>query len=148
MPAVWARRPDARVTIVGKDPSREVQSLSADPRVRVTGTVDHLPPYLQRAAIAVAPIAYGAGIQNKVLEAMACGTPVVASAQAIRALEARPGDDLLAAETSAEFSQAILRLLEDAGERQRLGQAGRRYVETYHRWSTAAGQLEKLYCSR
>ena len=147
MPLVWSRRPDARLTVVGKDPVREVQALGEHPKITITGTVEHLPPYLQRASVAAAPIAYGAGIQNKVLEAMACGTPVVASPQAVAALSARAGKELLVASRPDEMAEAILRLLEDPAYRRQIGDAGRRYVEREHHWDHAAARLEAIYAS-
>jgi polysaccharide biosynthesis protein PslH len=145
MPLVWTHCPETRVMIVGKDPTREVQELSSHPQVTVTGTVAHLPPYLQRAAIAVAPIAYGAGIQNKVLEAMACGAPVVASSQAVSAIQAEPGREVLVADDAHGFAQALVGLLEDPGRRAALGQAGRSYVEKHHHWDVVARQLDSIY---
>jgi glycosyltransferase involved in cell wall biosynthesis len=144
MPLVWERHLECQVWIVGKDPRREVLALQG-PKVTVTGTVPHLPPYLQRATLAVAPVAYGAGIQNKVLEAMACTTPVVASSQAVSALQVEPGRDLFVAEEPGEFAEAIVRLLEDANLRRQLGQAGRNYVEVNHNWARVAERLEGLY---
>ena len=82
---------------MGKDPPAEVRALGQQPGLTVTGTVPDLRPYLQRATVALAPVAYGVGIQNKVLEAMACGTPVVASPQAVSALEAVDGRDVVVA---------------------------------------------------
>ncbi|PWH19831.1 MAG: glycosyl transferase family 1, partial [Ardenticatenia bacterium] len=89
MPRVWARRPGVRVQVVGAWPPRSVRRLAErfPGRVEVTGWVPDLRPYLQRARLAVAPLRYGAGIQNKVLEALACGTPVVATPQACSALQ-------------------------------------------------------------
>ncbi|HEX9018480.1 MAG TPA: glycosyltransferase, partial [Anaerolineaceae bacterium] len=72
MPIVWSRKPDVEVKIVGKDPPAAILELASNPRVVVTGTVPDIRPYLRQATIAAAPLAYGAGIQNKVLEAMAC----------------------------------------------------------------------------
>jgi glycosyltransferase involved in cell wall biosynthesis len=69
MPHVWAKKSDVKLWIVGKDPAREIQALSQHPNVTVTGTVADIRPHLQRATAAVAPVTYGAGIQNKVLEA-------------------------------------------------------------------------------
>jgi glycosyltransferase involved in cell wall biosynthesis len=145
MPAVWAARPDVRVVIVGKDPDMEVQALGEHPGVTVTGTVVDIRPYLQCAAIAAAPIKYGTGIQNKVLEAMASAAPVVAAPQAVSALDAVPGRDLLIAGEPALFAENLLRLLDDPGERERLGSAGRKYVEENHDWRVIAGRLEAIY---
>lgn len=145
MPQVWARRPETHVYVVGKDPSREVLALGSQPNITVTGTVPDLPPYLQKATLAVAPIAYGAGIQNKVLEAMGCATPVVASPQAVSALQAVPGRDLLVAGDPPAFAAAILSLLDDPEFRQQVGQAGRCYVETHHDWNTVTANLSQVY---
>jgi len=145
MPIVWAGRPGVKVRIVGKDPPPQVQALAANPNVEVTGTVPDIRPYLQTGTVAVAPVAYGAGIQNKVLEAMACGTPVVASRQAAAALSAEPGRDLLTAENPQEFANALLGLLTDAARCEQIGRAGRQYVERCHNWSDIAARLETIY---
>lgn len=145
MPRVWSERQDVNVVIVGKDPPKEIQDLAQNPRVRVTGTVADLRPYLKAATLAVAPLAYGVGIQNKVLEAMACATPVVATPQAISALSVQPGVEALVAQEPADFAGAILKLFADPQLRARVGLAGRRYVETHHDWAVIGGQLEQVY---
>jgi glycosyltransferase involved in cell wall biosynthesis len=145
MPHVWAHRSDARLIIAGKDPPRELLAQTAAPRITVTGTVPDLRPYLARATVAVSPIRYGAGIQNKLLEAMAMATPVVSTPQATAALQVRPGRDLLVADTPQACAEAVLTLLADEGLCWRVSQAGRRYVETHHDWNMAAGKLEAVY---
>jgi glycosyltransferase involved in cell wall biosynthesis len=145
MPKVWQRLPDVQVWVVGKDPPQEVQALAANPRVLVTGTVDDIRPYLHRATIAAAPIRYGAGIQNKVLEAMACSTPVIASSQAFSALNVKPEVEIIAADQAEEFAYQVLGLLADKPRQLRLGQAGRSFVEREHSWGAVAGQLERFY---
>jgi sugar transferase (PEP-CTERM/EpsH1 system associated) len=145
LPLVWARRPEARLVVVGKDPPTEVQALAADPRITVAGEVPDLRPHLQQATLAVAPIIYGVGIQNKVLEAMACATPVVCTPQAVSALQVQVGRDVLTAQESSAFAEAVLGLLEDADRRQSIGQAGRRYVEVQHQWPVIAEKLENVY---
>lgn len=147
MPHIWARRPDVRVVIAGSAPTREVRALAADPRIAVTGYVDDLRPYLAQATVAISPLRYAVGIQNKVLEAMAMGIPVVTARQVARALQAQEGVDLLFAQESPEYAQTILTLLEDAALRARLGQAGRQYVERYHDWNSAAAHLEEIYAA-
>jgi glycosyltransferase involved in cell wall biosynthesis len=111
----------------------------------VTGTVQDISAFLQKSTVAVAPIQYGAGIQNKVLEAMATGTPVVATQQGIAALSVQPERDLLVADQPAEFADKVLYLLDHPEERQRLGQAGREFVEANYRWDHIATQLEDIY---
>lgn len=145
MPLVWAKRPEVRLLIVGKDPTRQILAYAADPRITVTGMVEHLPPYLRRAAIAVAPLTYGAGIQNKILEAMACETPVITTSQAAAPLQALPDRDFVVADSPALFAESILSLLNDPRRRQLMGRAGRTYVETFHSWDTIAHRLEEIY---
>lgn len=145
MPAVWKVYPEVTLTIAGKDPPRAVRRLERDPRIRVTGSVPDLRPILSRAAVVACPLRYGAGIQNKVLEAMALGRPVVASAQAAVALSAVSGCDLLVGRDPGEFAGHVIRLLGDPGLRQKVGQAGRRYVEVHHDWGDIAGRLERVY---
>ncbi len=145
MPHVWAVRSDARLTIAGKDPPKELLAQTADPRIMVTGTVPDLRPYLARATVAVSPIRYGAGIQNKLLESMAMATPVVSTPQATAALQVRPGRDLLVADTPQACAEAVITLLADEGLCRQVGQAGRCYVETHHDWSRIAERLEAVY---
>lgn len=152
MPRVWAQRPDVQVQLVGKDPPAALRNLvhlhagtDGASRVVVTGTVPDLRSYLQRADLAVAPVPYGAGIQNKVLEAMACGAPVVASVQAASGLRSQGRESVRVADGRADFAQAILELLADAACRQQLGRAGRRYVEQWHSWDAVGAALEAVY---
>lgn len=145
MPLVWRQRPDARVIIAGANPGPRLRAWGRDSRVEITGYVPELRAYLQRATLAVAPLTYGVGIQNKVLEALACATPVVATRQATVALQARAGVELLAAGSVSAFTEAIVTLLEDANLRARLGQAGRAYIERHHTWNASAVMLELAY---
>jgi sugar transferase (PEP-CTERM/EpsH1 system associated) len=145
MPHVWSHLPDARLIIAGKDPTSELLALAADPRITVTGTVPDLRPYLAQATVAVSPIRYGVGIQNKVLEAMAMATPVVTTSQTITALQAQPGRDLLVADIPQAIAETVVALLTNDALRLRIGQAGRRYVETHHDWNAVAEKLEAVY---
>ena len=150
MPLVWQQRPDVNVQIVGKDPPPLVRTLATSPTharggVEVTGTVPAVAPYLRQATIAVAPVIYSAGIQNKVLEAMACAIPVVASPQAVAGIGAPPGKVFYQAATPQHFADQILTLLGDRQRCQQLGAAGRRYVEQHHAWPMIAAQLEQIY---
>lgn len=145
LPLIWQQRPDARLTIVGKNPPRAIQALAHDRRVTVTGTVAEMRPFLQHATLAVAPLTYGAGIQNKVLEAMSCATPVVATAQAVAALNAESGRNMLLAADPPTFANAVVTLLDDPAQRKTIGDGGRTYVEQHHSWATIAGRLETIY---
>jgi sugar transferase (PEP-CTERM/EpsH1 system associated) len=145
MPLVWEKLPGVRLNIVGKDPSPQVIALGRHPLITVTGTVADIRPYLQRATAAVVPLVYGAGVQNKVLEAMACGTPVVATPGAVAALNLTPGENILIGKSAQEFADQVVRLIEDAACRRRIGNAGRIYVEQHHNWSSIVARLEEIY---
>ena len=145
MPLIWRQQPEATLTIVGSKPPKAVQRLATDPRVEVTGYVEHIHPYVGRAEVMLSPMVYSVGIQNKVLEAMALGTPVVVASQVAAALGARPGRDLLVAETAQEFADATLRLMDNAELRATLSQCGRNYVEQQHDWRVVTDRLVAVY---
>lgn len=145
MPKVWDQRPDTKLVVVGKDPSREIRQLAQQPQITVTGTVDDIRPYLQRAAISVSPITYGAGIQNKVLEAMACATPTIASPTAVSALNAIDGRDILVASNPGDFANNILDLIQNPALGANIGANGRHFVETHHDWDKLTARLERIY---
>ena len=145
MPLIWTDRPNTKLMIVGKDPPRNMVNLSKHPAITVTGTVKDIRPYLQRATIALAPLTYGAGIQNKVLEAMACCTPVVATPLAVSALNLHHGQEILVSQEPESYAKSVINLLENPDYRYKVGQAGRKYVEEHHHWGVIAGQLEGIY---
>ncbi len=145
MPLIWQQQPEATLTIVGSNPPAAIRRLASDPRVEVTGYVDDIRPYLARAEVMLSPMVYSVGIQNKVLEAMALGTPVVVAAQAAAALTARPGQELLVAESPKGFAEATLRLIENDELRAELSQKGRSYVEQQHNWRVVTDRLVDVY---
>ena len=146
MPRVWARRPDARVVLAGAEPSREVRALARrDARVEVTGFVEDLGAVLSRATVAVAPLVYGAGIQNKILEAMATETPVVASELAARSIGVAAGRELLVGRSAVDMAEGLVSMLEDPERAKAMGAAGRAYVERHHSWEAAAQAFETVY---
>ena len=145
MPRIWAKRPNIRLVIVGKDPTADVRVLNTDTRITVTGTVDDIRPYLWKATVAVVPLVYGAGIQNKILEAMACETPVVTTSKTLSSLGVTPGNEVLVADGADEFSNAVVRLLDDNRQQLEVGTAGSKYVHNHHSWTVIAKQLVTFY---
>jgi polysaccharide biosynthesis protein PslH len=145
MPRIWKVRPAARLYIVGKDPASAIKKMTQNPLITVTGTVDDIRPFLWRATVSVVPLLYGAGIQNKILEAMATGTPVVTTCQALSALQAQPGKDLFVSDDPDGFSQAVLQLIANRDLQQKTGDAGVIYVRTFHSWDSIASQLVNIY---
>ncbi len=147
MPLIWTQRPAVTLRIVGKDPAKNITDLEKQfpGRIKVTGTVADIRPFLQEAAVSVVPILYGAGVQNKVLEAMACGTPVVATPIAAAALDTEDGKNIHIAANPATFARKVLTLFDSELQRSEMGKAGYDYVIAHHRWENLIAQLEKIY---
>jgi sugar transferase (PEP-CTERM/EpsH1 system associated) len=147
LPLVKAANPEVRLRIVGSRPPARVLELARDPSIEVTGHVADIRESVSSATLAVCPVTVKVGIQNKILEAMAMGVPVVATRQGARGLAAEAGQDLLVGDSAVELAHHIRRLLGDSTLRAELGRLGRKYVERHHRWSAAASQLEEIYAS-
>ncbi len=142
LPLLRPSWPGVRFWIVGANPAAEVTELAKLPGVRVTGRVADTRPYLAQAAVVVAPLRIARGIQNKVLEAMAMGRPVVASPQAYEGIHATAGRDLLVADGAGETAGRIAEVLQ--GRHPGLGAAAREAVERGHAWAATLAGLEAL----
>jgi glycosyltransferase involved in cell wall biosynthesis len=145
MPLIWERQPLATLTLAGGDPPSAIKRLAQDPRIEVTGFVADLRPYISRAEVMLCPMLYGTGIQNKVLEAMALGTPIVASPLAVAALNIRAGHHVLVASSPCEFAEAVERLFGDEPLRAALAQHAREYIQRNHNWQSVTDQLVGIY---
>ncbi len=146
LPLLRAAEPTLGFVVVGANPTPAVQGLAALPGVQVTGRVADVRPYVAHAALAAAPLRIARGIQNKVLEAMAMGRPVVASPQAFEGVVATPGRDLLVADGAGAMAAVITAVLR--GEHPGLGAAARAAMERSYAWDAALGQLDVLLDSR
>ena len=134
LPHLLERWPNLRLHIVGRSPTAMVQELAGE-RVVVTGTVPDVRPYLRHACVVVAPLRIARGIQNKVLEAMAMGLPVVVAKGCGEAVDAVPERDFLLAEGIEDHVRQIMALLESPGRRASMGEAARRQVVLRYSWS-------------
>ncbi|HZM35058.1 MAG TPA: TIGR03087 family PEP-CTERM/XrtA system glycosyltransferase [Burkholderiales bacterium] len=144
LPRVQERRPGTRLVIVGADPSPAVKKLGERPGVSVTGSVPDVRPYVRRSAAMVAPLNIARGTQNKILEAMAMGVPVITSPAGAGGVDAASGEHLLVAGSQEEQAQAILRILGDRDERRRLAIAGRARVLSHHAWPSSMRRLDAI----
>ena len=144
-PLVRAERPQARFILVGRDPAASLQALDGKDGVTVTGTVEEPADWIARAAVCVAPIRAAAGLQNKLLEAMAMAKAVVATPVANEGIKAPDGEAVLLAEEPAQFAQAVLALLADPGRRRELGAAARAFVEAKWTWEGPFLELEAAF---
>ena len=143
-PLLKDKRPAMKLLIVGADPSPEMRALGELPGVTVTGSVPDVRPYIRSSALMVAPLAIARGTQNKILEAMAMGVPVVTSSVAAGGVDAVAGEHLLVADTPEEIATAILRIVGNPGERERLADAGRARVLSHHDWAGSMRRLDAI----
>ena len=145
---VWPRirlhRPRAKLLIVGADPSPAVRKLGEIPGLTVTGSVPDVRPYVRRSAAMVAPLNIARGTQNKILEAMAMGVPVVTTPIAAGGVDALPHDHFLVARNHEEQANAVVALMENVAERRRLSLASRARVLSHHSWATAMRRLDSI----
>jgi len=144
LPLLRQRRPGIKLLIVGADPSAKVRRLAEIPGVTVTGSVADVRPYVHRAALMVAPLNIARGTQNKILEAMAMGVPVVASRIAAGGVDALDGEHLLTADNPQQFGEAVEQILRDSGERARLAAAGRERMLSNHSWKHSLRRLDGI----
>jgi sugar transferase (PEP-CTERM/EpsH1 system associated) len=143
-PLVRRQKPDAVFAIVGKNPVPAIRQLATQPGIRLVGEVPDVRPYIAESRFSVAPLLVARGIQNKVLEAMAMATPVVASPQALEGLLAQPPRDLLVARGASEWLTAIDQLFAPSSAAADIGQAARRFTERTHRWDTTLAVASSL----
>ena len=144
LPLIRQTQPDIHLQLVGANPVPGVQTLQSQ-SIEVTGFVDSITDYLNRATIALAPVVYGSGMQIKVLEAFQTATPLIVTSVALRGLDVRHEEHVLIADTPADFAAAVLRLLADPALRARLGAAGRQYVERNHDLQITTARLVEIY---
>ncbi len=135
---------DVRLNIVGRRPNRTVLMLSELAGVDVIGEVPDVRPYLHAADIAISPLKLARGIQNKVLEAMATGLPVVLTSQSAEGIDAEPGTHLIIADSVDEWIQAISRLNNEASYRQSVATAARQLVVDQYSWPARLRKLTDL----
>jgi sugar transferase (PEP-CTERM/EpsH1 system associated) len=144
LPRVRQAVPEARLTIVGSHPTPEILALGERPGIEVTGFVDDPRDYLRRAQVSVAPLRIARGIQNKVLEAMAMGLPVVGTTSATQGVGAEPGSDYLVADDVEGQVAAICGLLRDPEGTRELGTRARRFVEQRYDWEACLQPLDDI----
>jgi glycosyltransferase involved in cell wall biosynthesis len=141
LPLIRKEIPEIQFYIVGSNPTKEVLSLSSNNGVTVTGYVPDTREYLRKATVAVVPLRIARGIQNKILEAMAMGIPVVATPQAFEGIEAKPDRDLILGEDEGKIAESVVKLIKEVSLRKCLSGSGRAVMEKNYWWTK---NLEKL----
>ena len=144
LPLIREQIPDLTFYIVGAEPSAAIRALANLPGIIVTGAVADVRPYIINTAAMVAPLNIARGTQNKILEAMAMGVPVVCSNQAAGGIDAIADQHFLIAKSPAEYVTALVKLMRNPGYRQQLAEAGRQRMLTHHQWHLSMQQLDSI----
>lgn len=141
-PLLKSLRPNLKLLIVGAEPPPAMLSLGNLPGVTVTGSVPDVRPYIRQSALMVAPLNIARGTQNKILEAMAMGVPVVTSSIAAGGVDAIAEEHFLVADTPQTCMQAILKIMDSPTERSRLAIAGRQRMLSHHAWPSSMARMD------
>jgi len=144
LPIIRQKRPDVRLKIVGADPSAEILQLGKLPGVTVTGTVPDVRPHVRQSALMVATLAIARGTQNKILESMAMGVPVVTTSLASEGVDAIAGEHLLVADSNESCADILLKLMSDPDLRFRYADAGRQRILSHHKWENSMKRLDSI----
>jgi len=143
-PAVRAQIPEAALVIQGRDPSPKILDLDGRDGIRVTGTVPDVGVIIRSAGVCVNPMLAAGGMQNKLIEYMACGKAVVATSVANEGIRA-PNGTLIIADAANDFADAVIGLLKDRAAAALLGAAARRYVLSEWTWEKHFLDLEEAF---
>jgi hypothetical protein len=143
-PLIRQARPDATWTIVGANPPASVWRLADDAAgVTVTGSVPDTRAYIAQAQVAIAPLLVGGGTRLKILEALAMGKAMVSTSLGAEGLHLTPNEHLLIADEPSALAFAVVRALDDADLRARLGTAGREMVVGHYSWENSGRALQQ-----
>ncbi len=142
LPLIHKRHPQAEFIIAGQRPVKKVSDLASD-KIKVTGFIKDLAAMYNQASVVVAPLRFGAGTQNKVLEAMAMGVPVVCSHIGFKGLGIESGEGAIMRQSPAEFAEAVCQLLSDEKQRAIVGQKGAVVIRNGFGWDSIAVRLEQ-----
>jgi sugar transferase (PEP-CTERM/EpsH1 system associated) len=145
LPRIHERLPSVTLTIVGRNPPPRIQQLAKqDDRLRVTGSVPDVRPYIESAAVFVVPLRVGGGTRLKIYEALAMERPLVSTTIGAEGLPLDPGKHLLIADDAALFAQAVLDLLDDPAAADRMGRISAEYIREHFGWDAAAEAFSRI----
>ncbi len=147
---IWPRMkktfPQIKSYVVGRRPPQKIRKLSEkDQNIIVTGFVKDVRPYVAKCSVYIVPLRIGGGMRLKILEAMAMERPVVATSVGAEGIMATHGENIIIADSEADFAEWVIELLKDTNLRRRLAHGGKRLVEQEYRWESIVEKLEKEY---
>ena len=144
LPLIEKEVPDVKFYIVGSNPTQKIRMMREEENIEVTGYVDDIRPYISKASVSVVPLRIGKGIQNKILEAMAMGVPVVATSQAIAGIEVENGKEIFIEDQPQRFANRVVKLIKDEDLRKSISIQARQLVEKKYNWEVNLTRLEKV----
>lgn len=145
-PLVRKELPNISLTIIGKNPPADFVHLAEqDQRVKVTGYVPSLVPYLEQSSLMVVPVRVGGGMRVRILEAFARAVPVVTTTTGLEGIDAQPGQDVLVADQPETFANDVIRLAKDPTLQAALAAKGRQLAETRYDWLKLLNRLSAIY---
>ncbi len=145
LPLIRAEVPEAHFYVVGQKPHRRLAPLAENPAVTLTGYVDDVRPYIAAAAVYVVPLRIGGGTRLKIMEAMAMSKAIVSTSLGCEGFPLTPGRELIVADAPQDFARQVVSLWRDPAARERLGRAGRRFVEKRYDWPNIVPLFEQVY---
>ena len=143
-PIIQQAAPAVELTITGSTKGVDLSGLRLSEKVHLTGYIDDIRPIVSRSAVCIAPIRQGGGTRLKILEAMALGTPVVATTKAAEGIQAISDEHILLADDAQTFADSTRRLLRDSALRQQLAHNARRLVEEQYDWNQIGRRFVEL----
>lgn len=144
LPLVRKEFPSVKLYLVGRGPQEDIIALGKDPNIVVTGTVDDVRPYFNKASLFICPVRLGGGFRGKILEAMACGRPVVSTSLGAFGSGAVDGENILIADSPDDFAEKVIEVLKDEALWKKISAGGRKLVEEKFSWQKGVEILEKV----
>jgi len=146
-PLIQRQMPYVTLTVIGKSPPIDFVQMANESNgaIEVTGFVDDLTPYMERAALMVVPVRAGSGMRVRLLEAFARAMPTVTTTIGLEGITATHDQEILVADTPQTFAAETIRLLQDQDLQKRLAENGRFLAENKYDWQVALRQMDKVY---
>lgn len=143
-PKAKAISPKLKFIIVGQAPPPEIQNLSQDNSITVTGRVDDVTPYIREGQIFICPVRLGGGFRGKILEAMAVGRPIVSTSLGAEGIPSINGENIVIADDPDNFALSIGKLLKDREQYEKIRRTGRKLVEEKYAWEKGVEVMEGI----
>lgn len=133
-PKIKGQNPEIKLRIVGNSPSKKLLKFNGKDGIEIIGKVDNVIDYIKHACISVCPMRIGAGVQNKIIESMALGLPVVTTPISAKGINGKNGEDFLVADREQEFAEAVLKIINSVELRNEISENAKRLIIEEYQW--------------